>query len=165
MILCVCSTCILHVNVSTHGTPGGHFRKNSDFLKLKCNFWVKMTAKCPTSVEHTHTIILTHISPYFTQSRRELRSCQLLSLLHNSETVIFQFGPAVRSTDDISTYKVYIVLDNIIGIQKNHICANVALNHNELHGFESNMFFSVIRLLLVCFSVLIMYTSSEPMLA
>ena len=92
------------------------------------------------------------LSPYFAQSRGELRSCQVLSFLHNSEKVIFRFGPAVRSTGDISSYKVYIVLDNIIGIQKSHICAYVTLHHNELHRFESTMFFSsVIRLLLVFF--------------
>ena len=68
------------------------------------------------SVEHTHAIILTHISPYFAQSRTELRSCQILTFLQNSEMTNFRFGPAVQSTDDISAYKVYIVLDNVIGI-------------------------------------------------
>ena len=92
-------------------------------------------------VEHTHTIILTHISPYFAQSRRELRVCQVLSFCHNSETVNVRFGPAVRSTDDTSAYKVCIVLDNTLGIQKNHICATVTRHVTKLEQFESIVFF------------------------
>ena len=97
---------------------------------------------CNTGVKHTHAIILTHISPYFAQSRTELRSCQVLSFLHNSEKGNFRFGPAVRSTDDTSAYKVYIVLDNTLGIQKNHICATVACHVTELEQFQKIVFFS-----------------------
>ena len=60
-------------------------------------------------------------------------------LLLNSEKVIFRFGPAVWSTDEISSYKVYTVLDNTIGIQKNHICAYVTFHHNESNRFESTV--------------------------
>ena len=148
MIVWVCSTLIVHV--STHGTLGRHFRKKSDFLKLKWTFgwkWppsVPWVLTCSMSVEHTHKTILTHISPYFAQGCRELRSCQVLNFLHNSEKLIFRFGPAVRSTDDISSYKVYIELTNIMGIQKNYTCAYVTLHYSELHRFESTMvsFFS-----------------------
>ena len=93
------------------------------------------------SVEHTHMIILTHISLYFAQSRTELRSCQILSFLHNSEMTNFRFDPAVRSTDDISTYEVYIVLDNVIGIQKNHICVTFTRHVTELEQFHKRVVF------------------------
>ena len=114
---------------------------------------------CSMSVEHTHTTILTHISPYFAQGCRELRSCQVLSFLHNSEKLIFRFGPAVRSTDDISSYKVYIELTNIMCIQKNYTCAYVTLHYNELHRFESTMvsFFSNSTFAWFFSHVLIMY--------
>ena len=145
MIIWVCSTLILHV--STHGTLGGHFRKKSDFLKMKRTLERKWPPSAPwvltcnTGVKHTHAIILTHISPYFAQSRTELRSCQVLSFLHNSEKGNFRFGPAVRSTNDISAYKVYIVLDNTLGIQKNHICATVTRHVTELEQFQKIVFF------------------------
>ena len=93
------------------------------------------------SVEHTYRIILALLSLYFAQSRGELRSCQVLGFLHNSEKVIFRFGPAVRSTDDISSYKVYIVFGNTIGIQKNHIFVTFTRHVTELEHFQKIVFF------------------------
>ena len=143
------------------------FRKKSDFLKLKCTSerkWppsVPWVLTCNTDVKHTHAIILTHISPYFVQSRTELRSCQVLSFFHNFEKGNFRFGPAVRSTDDTSAYKVYILLDNIPGFQKNHICAAVTRRVTELEQFESIVFFSDFFDLRVFFSELIIYGLSR----
>ena len=62
-------------------------------------------------------------------------------LFHNSEKGNFRFGPAVRSTDDTSAYKVYIVLDNTLGIQRNHICATVNRHVTELEQFENIVVF------------------------
>ena len=91
-------------------------------------------------------MILTHISLYFAQSRTELRLCQVLSFLHSSEMWNFRFGPAVRSTDDTLAYKVYIVLDNILGIQKNHTCTTVTRHVTELEQFQKIKFFDEVIL-------------------
>ena len=73
----------------------------------------------------------------------------------------FRFGTAVRSTDDTSAYKVYIVLDNTLGIQKNYICVTVTLHVTELEQFESIVvFLSDFFDLRAFFSELIKCTSS-----
>ena len=123
------------------------FSLKSAFQFQKVRLLAKMTVKCPMSTDmqyrckHTHAIILTHISPYFAQSRTKLRSCQVLSFLHSSEKGNFRFGPAVRSTDDISAYKVYIVLDNTLGIEKNYICATGTHHMTEFEQLQKIVFF------------------------
>ena len=119
-----------------------------------------MTAKCSMSADmqyrcKTHPCNhFNHISPYFAESSTELRPCQVLSFFHNSEKVISRFGPAVRFTDDISSYKVYFVLDNIIGIQKNqcvHMSHFITTSCTVL-SLLVPCFFPVFPLLLVFFS-------------
>ena len=110
-------------------------------LERKWSPSVPWALLCNKDAEHTQTIILTHISLYLAQSHKKLRSCQLWGVLHTSEKLSFRFGPTAGSRDDISSYKICIVLAHIIGIQKNHICAYVTLHHSELYRFECTMVF------------------------
>ena len=117
----------------------------------------KMTAKCPMSADMQYrckTHPCDHFNPYksiLCSKSHEvtlMSSFELFAELRKGES-------SVRSTDDTSAYKVYIVLDNSLGIQKDHICATVTRHVTELEQFQNILVFFLTFSICVFFSELI----------
>ena len=60
---------------------------------------------------------------------------------HTQKNLFFRFGPIVRSTYDVSSWKVYNFLRHDVGIKKIHTCWCCTRNPVELEHFECSLVF------------------------
>ena len=107
----------------------------------------KMTAKYPMDLDVqklSRVHACDHFDSYmahFAQGHKKLQQFSFLANCHTQNLSFFRFGPMVRSTYDVSSWKVYNFLRHDVGIKKIHTYWCCTRNPVELEYFECSLVF------------------------